>query len=233
MKQIGLGWLQYVQDYDETVPMGNAHSFGQGWAGPIFPYIKANGVYFCPDDTTQATIATDTVVSYAMNANFVNFNSSYQPIVPVQLSNFGSTPLTVVLFEVRGFQTQTINAGTTTETASPVGGGTCAAEPNIGVYPAGSHLTMAGVIGLTCGSAAWGDVNGGVTGVPTAQIVSNRHSGAENYLLADGHVKWIRPELISTGVSNGSQGISWPSWPTTTNAMTVNGTTYTATFSVQ
>lgn len=229
LKQVGLGWLQYTQDYDETVPVGNAHNFGQGWAGPVYPYIKANGVYQCPDDSTIATDPNHTVMSYAMNENFA-FGTGYIT-QPLPLSQFGSPSLTVALFEVQGFQTQTINQTTTTETVSPVGGGTCTKEPLWGK----PYLTMAGVVGINpCGSSAWGDVNGGTTnGTPPSEIMSARHTGAANYLLTDGHVKWIRPELVSTGVANGVNGFEYPSWPTTTKNMTVNGTTYVATFSVQ
>lgn len=62
LKQIGLAMLQYAQDYDETAPMqgalaaaanpGDQHYWSATlWA--LFPYVKSNGVYHCPDDQSQ------------------------------------------------------------------------------------------------------------------------------------------------------------------------------------
>jgi prepilin-type N-terminal cleavage/methylation domain-containing protein/prepilin-type processing-associated H-X9-DG protein len=65
-KQIGLGFLQYVEDYDEVLPIGNepkiAGQLGQtNWEYTIDPYIKTGippnpagnvslkNVFYCPD----------------------------------------------------------------------------------------------------------------------------------------------------------------------------------------
>jgi prepilin-type N-terminal cleavage/methylation domain-containing protein len=63
LKQLGLAFVQYVQDYDEKYPCTNAgNSSARGWATMIYPYVKSTGVYECPDDATQGVH-----VSYAMN----------------------------------------------------------------------------------------------------------------------------------------------------------------------
>src|SRR5437763_14432141 len=38
-KQLGLGFLQYAQDYDERLP------FHQNWAPQIYPYVKSTQIY--------------------------------------------------------------------------------------------------------------------------------------------------------------------------------------------
>ncbi len=62
LRQIGLGMMQYTQDYDETMPMfslatGSYHGFsgygtagddGMRWADSIYPYIKSIQVFDCP-----------------------------------------------------------------------------------------------------------------------------------------------------------------------------------------
>src|ERR1035438_8303880 len=60
-KQLGLAFAQYVQDNDETYPVGAKNSnysagdhFGVGWAGAIYPYVKSTGLYVCPDDITPS-----------------------------------------------------------------------------------------------------------------------------------------------------------------------------------
>ena len=59
LKQIGLGFLQYVRDYDETFPLAytdndasgayNAN-FDKGWADNVQPYIKSTQVFQCPGE---------------------------------------------------------------------------------------------------------------------------------------------------------------------------------------
>ena len=62
LKQVGLGMMQYVQDYDETLPRV-AFGPGTAWGGPEWdgvnphwmdvaqPYIKSTQVFDCPSDT--------------------------------------------------------------------------------------------------------------------------------------------------------------------------------------
>ena len=56
LKQIGSGWLMYIQDYDEITPMNawTTEGRGSGWRAIAFyriqPYIKNEGVILCPSD---------------------------------------------------------------------------------------------------------------------------------------------------------------------------------------
>ena len=65
LKQIGLGFMQYTQDYDEKMPL-NAYSYATAlpfpsnpaqsgtthlWHHPIFPYIKSTQLFVCPSQT--------------------------------------------------------------------------------------------------------------------------------------------------------------------------------------
>lgn len=58
MKQIGLGIMQYTQDYDEKYPQaywykndsGDAQGYMQ-WSGSIRPYVKSSQLFVCPSDT--------------------------------------------------------------------------------------------------------------------------------------------------------------------------------------
>ena len=65
-KQLGLGFLQYTQDNDESfTPADNATvgMHGHGWGSRIYPYVKSLAVYGCPDDTYPQPYK----VSYAFN----------------------------------------------------------------------------------------------------------------------------------------------------------------------
>lgn len=57
LKQVGLGILQYTQDYDETYPLEGRAVPSElnnitGWAYVIQPYIKSEQLYQCPSDMT-------------------------------------------------------------------------------------------------------------------------------------------------------------------------------------
>src|SRR5437868_2335727 len=61
MKQLGIGFLQYNQDYDEKYPVG-AFNYNlpvtTGTSGPatwdyvLQPYLKSSQILTCPSDTT-------------------------------------------------------------------------------------------------------------------------------------------------------------------------------------
>jgi hypothetical protein len=90
LKQLGLGLIQYAQDYDQKWPGGLNR-----WAGAVYPYEKETGVYHCPDDKTEGT-DNAYPVSYAMNAN-VRGHSVHQltnPSVTVMLTEFDCKELT-------------------------------------------------------------------------------------------------------------------------------------------
>jgi prepilin-type N-terminal cleavage/methylation domain-containing protein/prepilin-type processing-associated H-X9-DG protein len=84
LKQIGLGTMQYTQDYDETFPID--WGGGPPWNVAIDPYIKAGlksdgsdwsqakGVEHCPDDSASST----ETMSYAVNAN-IGGAANYAP----------------------------------------------------------------------------------------------------------------------------------------------------------
>lgn len=66
MKQIGLGIMMYVQDYDETYPqayfykndLGDVDGYGQ-WTGMIMPYVKNSQLFVCPSDANRGLVPTN------------------------------------------------------------------------------------------------------------------------------------------------------------------------------
>ncbi|RYD35775.1 MAG: DUF1559 domain-containing protein, partial [Verrucomicrobiaceae bacterium] len=54
LKQIGLGFLQYTQDYDEKFPMsrnGNLPAEQGDWALTLQPYLKSAQIFQCSSET--------------------------------------------------------------------------------------------------------------------------------------------------------------------------------------
>ena len=71
-KQIALGILQYVQDYDETYPEGLQQDWNNNWPTAVQPYEKSYAVFRCPDDGNNTQPAWTNIwagvpVSYATN----------------------------------------------------------------------------------------------------------------------------------------------------------------------
>nr|AUN36255.1 hypothetical protein [uncultured bacterium] len=66
MKQMGLGVMQYTQDYDEKYPQAyyypddNSSAGGYAhWSGTIFPYVRSNQLFVCPSDALGGMAPTN------------------------------------------------------------------------------------------------------------------------------------------------------------------------------
>ncbi len=54
LKQLGLGWHMYAQDYDEwTVRVSGGSDQRPLWTDALQPYVKNTGVLICPSDSTR------------------------------------------------------------------------------------------------------------------------------------------------------------------------------------
>ena len=79
LKQIGLGVLQYTQDYDERFPLAwNSYSDAtvrpRGWADAIEPYLKSEQIFKCP--SASGAVSSDPsqtgYASYSYNMMLTN-----------------------------------------------------------------------------------------------------------------------------------------------------------------
>jgi prepilin-type N-terminal cleavage/methylation domain-containing protein/prepilin-type processing-associated H-X9-DG protein len=75
LKQIGLGLMQYAQDFDGWTPGSVTYgqpapiaggTAGRSWPSMIFPYVKSDQLFACP---TGAAESTETVKTHAMPAS--------------------------------------------------------------------------------------------------------------------------------------------------------------------
>lgn len=59
LKQIGLGMMQYLQDYNETYPLAH-QTTSTGWADLLQPYVKSTQLFQCPSaQGKSANFSTD------------------------------------------------------------------------------------------------------------------------------------------------------------------------------
>jgi len=215
LKQLGLAFIQYVQDYDERYPGGTAYSvnagwawggYGCGWAPQIYPYVKSTQVFICPDDKYVAP-AADYTMSYAMNMNLstsysyslYNFTESI-----AQMSNLTAPSVTVLLGEVSGCVESSLTS------IVPFSGYQSVLSPTGNAANGGSVEFISGLVG-TNQYAQWdtgpiGSCPFGTHTNPTfgGGTVSNgtqapRHGSGANWLAADGHVKFLSGDMVTGG----------------------------------
>ena len=223
MKQLGLGFLQYVQDYDEMYP--NAIDNGNEWSSAtdltahwqekVLPYIKANGVFGCPDDPTggQVDVASWKGVdcSYAVNGNVgwpSQFGYNFARIGVMSFSNYGfkngsaatlgsiSRPSdTILLGEEYHSDMQTYNTG----------------DGNWSNYGDGGVFT--GMPWIWYG-AELPDNTRAAAAYPNGPngAVSAHHSGnlMTNFAFTDGHVKAMTPTSTNPQPPTGYDSVGEP-----------------------
>ena len=189
MKQIGLGITQYTQDADEKFPSGNTGG-GAGWASQVYPFIKSSGVYHCPDDS-GGNGARPSIYSYAMNGNLTGVGPGAY-VSALSLAALSAPANTVLATETEDCDNTYADPSISTETTSPTVNGLN--------YTPAAPLNIVGF----CTFYRTGNL-AGVTGTNTGND-GPRHTDGDNWLLADGHVKWLRPASISPGYNAATQG---------------------------
>ncbi len=175
MKQIGLGILQYSQDYDELMPrIGGAIGYPDGvqympWSTFIAPYIKngagttstalTGNVFKCPSNPSTSTAYAGEQGAYQYSCDYVtNYNGSFNPSV-----NYAQ------------------------------GNGAFSNGADISIA---SIATPASLIALLEGNgtgAAKSGWNIDVTNSNFTNTIFAGHTATGNYLFCDGHVKSLRP----------------------------------------
>ena len=213
LKQIGLGVLQYAQDYDEKYPIGTAGgpvgARGRGWAGQCLPYIKSTQIFTCPSDTKAPN--ANAQISYAYNSAVpYPINGWGGP----SLAGFNATARTILVFEVTNC---TWDPKTDlTSPYSPVGNGFLGGN----IQPGGTKYATGYLV-----------AGGGTPTTPEYDAPTGRHLEMSNYLFVDGHVKSLRGEKVCAGLAAPSSTSDATGDAGTYSAAGTDVTTYAGTFS--
>jgi prepilin-type N-terminal cleavage/methylation domain-containing protein/prepilin-type processing-associated H-X9-DG protein len=172
LKQIGLGILQYVQDYDETLPRSRLYFPPGGggnwrpWQNGINPYVKSTQLFRCPSN----------------NSNNVRIGNSSPAIAVsyVAISGCGNYSAS--------------NIGGSGRPAMPHDDGTATAlAPTVLsqlIVPSETLLVAELPVILSDGTT-WDDPYTWCTTAKTME--AQDHLGTSNYLFSDGHVKAMKP----------------------------------------
>ena len=176
LKQIGLGIIQYQQDYDERFPPRHfgGETDGISWRVITQPYLKSAQVFACPSNTGNTLPTTynptNTIIpiSYACNGAG-NANAAVGVIDNGYRTNIGgNSPMTDLTGEAIASVASASQVVLVTE------------ADGVWAYP---EINMAG----------------------SSADVANRsfkgHLGQVNFLFCDGHVKSLKPTATGTPVN--------------------------------
>lgn len=204
LKQLGLGFQQYTQDYDEKLPNAGSVDWyhGWGWANQIYTYVKSDQIFKCPSDVTRYS-AGHLPISYAYNRNYVKTNTGLP--AAIALSELEGPAKTINAFEVGDVRANIscCNRGVQSLSKSIVEySGSWGNNPGDG-SPSGNGPRPGDGGGLNVAVYATGPMGGHATGDRLADggftYGQGIHMDGSNYLFADGHVKWLKGAAVSPG----------------------------------
>jgi len=179
LKQMGLGVMMYVQDYDETYP-SNYHEDGRvpetGWSdaagrwywqSTIYPYVKNIEIFRCPSSKFQGNVVKGLRVT--------NYGVSYYVIGPtsalIKMAQVSRPSENFMIMDAGQYVLTRVAADST--------------APHGGI--AGTSMYIPGACtfnGRTMADAQYGEPQ-------RADCNTDRHLGGVNIAFADGHAKWL------------------------------------------
>jgi prepilin-type N-terminal cleavage/methylation domain-containing protein/prepilin-type processing-associated H-X9-DG protein len=216
LKQIGLGFIQYVQDYDEHYPLIAVNSTPPysnttnpyGWGDGVQAYIKNVQVFQCPSEPNRQAAGdgpdlpgySDYYMNRLFNGNYDVRDSSGTLLFTTPDGGLNSASVQK--------DSLSVLVGETTWARARANAAGCSGTGLTGTY-SDSAVANNGS-GQPCSSAnartslAFALLpNRDATTVVPAGVDDNsaaRHLEGSNFLLADGHVKWFK--VAGTGSGN-------------------------------
>jgi prepilin-type processing-associated H-X9-DG protein len=210
--------MSYIQDYDELCLVGSNYNWatesgshinwfpGVGWARIIYPYVKSDAAFVCPSDPTQGRPA----VSYAYNGNLPMVdNGNPAKFIPYSTAKMTAPTMTVMFFECFNnyygqIPSKELCSQAANDHCSPAGNGR-------GVYNQsqsnGNPICETGYMGHLGSNI--GASTSGAAGTCYDQVASGGakkvngpvglHGGGSNFIMCDGHVKWLSGMMVSPG----------------------------------
>jgi prepilin-type N-terminal cleavage/methylation domain-containing protein/prepilin-type processing-associated H-X9-DG protein len=200
MKQLGLGIMQYAQDYDERLPsyyLGANNTASQvTWRYMIYPYVKSTQIFQCPS------------VSYAAGT------SLWTPIDPDPSNTTNGTATN----EVRGSGGYAMHRNHRASGAPTPPNGDDVSITNSLARVTSPAETFELVEIQNSGSFGFyyqGDATNSLTLFPDVDgkfpsaVNGPRHLDGYNFLYLDGHVKWLPPGKATDTSGGGADNNPW------------------------
>jgi len=205
-RQIGLGLLQYVQDYDETEPESYYGSktadsdltTNYKWMDAVYPYVKNQAIFTCPSDTDSPPY----IYRNGQNYGSYGLNGAYGSVGDNQIpprSAYTGVPATSY-----NVMTSQIVVPSDTVWVTDNDNGT-----QNGANPGGSQ-------GFFWTNAANNPTITTFNGKPHLNNIEARHTNFVNVLFCDGHVKALTLNYMAQ-----TKSLVDPVDGTTKNVMTI------------
>ncbi len=262
MKQLGLAYMQYTQDYDETFPAAIAIPWsnggaatnpinGYGWAAQIYPYVQSVATFQCADDVAKPKNVSTFVLPYVSYTEVSYPTDYYGTPTTTGIGGFKATnpnnaqacPLNALTASAN---TVLLYEGSQIYSAAGTSGDGGAAFTSLQVNK--TSLLQFPIVNATGSYGPAGTVDirftslggGGAAGNAffDSPIQTHRHMfsspgiASNNYLMADGHVKFIPWTEVSSCDQFSTGCISAAKFPVSVAKLGV-GNNYTVTFSAQ
>lgn len=200
LKQIGLGALQYIQDYDEKIfrsffgTPGNSDAINYKWMDSIQPYVKSEQLFTCPSDSANnsryifhSKIEANTGANAGVNYGSYGLNGAYGSVLTdaytpprsgnnllVGLESL-ATPATTVWIADNANAVTSINTG--------------------------------GSQGFFWASPASNPAIDGTVSPRQLQNIVERHLETTNVLFCDGHVKSMKLDALAKTKTVGADSV--------------------------
>jgi prepilin-type N-terminal cleavage/methylation domain-containing protein/prepilin-type processing-associated H-X9-DG protein len=170
LKQIGLGILQYSQDYDEKYPMYRVGNWVSGkpygWGDNIQPYVKSEQLLQCPSEPNSPPDAS-IILDRARQPGYTDY---------VYNVCLGSSPQS--------------NANDASGSGISLSAVQNPSSVMMAIDGKKDGSTVGAAVGNN-GSARMATRGGGINGFAvSANFDTDRHLAGANLLFSDGHVKW-------------------------------------------
>ncbi len=186
LKQFGLAMMQYTQDYDESYPLafstngpnppGGEWALGANvwaWGQILYPYHKSTQIFVCPSGVGGVYVNQPIRGQYGANYRLIR-----RPANPIQ----DPLKLAAVVAPANTYAMMDAGNYSTTDTA---------ATPSLASADAGGYLPGIGTSGANCAPSSSSYT------ILENDCKNGRHLEGMNIAFADGHVKWLKPSIVS------------------------------------
>jgi prepilin-type N-terminal cleavage/methylation domain-containing protein/prepilin-type processing-associated H-X9-DG protein len=172
LKQIALGVMQYVQDYDEHYPLYRSNTAANttpsnpyGFADEIQPYLKSSQIFQCPSESSAATVgAAGTAFAGQANPTAAGYTDyTYNMMLSSDNGGNFNRGLSLAALTKSSLTVMIVEDGTAPASTWDWG---CGRGNACSLFPAGRAFTSVSAV--------------------------NRHLNGSNIVFADGHVKWYK-----------------------------------------